>query len=157
MGGETKQKQETRANPIIPKDILDFYKTKTAFAKEVAPDFTDLVKSGVAGTATAQTQPFIRGILAPYEAAGEGAVAQARRQIPRGGSQDLAVANILQEVAVQRGQAQSSILQKILDYYASIYGGYNVESQIGQHQEGTSNTKEPFMLKFGDVASVPIG
>lgn len=157
MGGKTKQKQETRAQPIIPEDILNLYRQKTAFVADSLPSFTALVKSGVQGTADAQTQPFIRGALAPYEQAGQRATEQARRQIARGGSQDLAVANILQQTAMQRGQAQSQIMQRLLDYYSAIFGGYNPEREIGQHQEGTSSVKEPFMLKFGDAVSIPIG
>jgi hypothetical protein len=111
----------------------------------------------VEGTADARTQPFVRGVLAPYEQAGSQAVEQVRRQVPRGGSQDLAVTHVLRDVALQRGQAQSQMLQRLMDYYASMYGGYAAEKQIGQEESGTRTTKEPFLVKLGSFASIPIG
>lgn len=156
MSSGTKQRQEATSIPQIPEDILRVYRQRTGMVEQGMPQFQTLLNAGLTGNA-ANIAPYIQGSYAPFANAQANAISQIRRQVPRGGAQDTAVAQALQQGAMQKGQMTSQLLSKLLDYYASIAGGFNPERQIGQTQQGTAVTKEPFMLNLGGVASIPIG
>lgn len=156
MSGGTKQTQEQKTTPIVPDDILNVYRQRTAMVAGGQPQFQELINAGLSGDAS-KAQPYIRGNFAPYAQAEEGAIKQIQRTTPRGGAQDIAIANMLQQGAMQKGQMTQQLMQKLLDYYATIAGGYHPEAEIAQQQRGSARTREPFMLKLGDFGSVPIG
>lgn len=156
MAKGTTQKQRATSAPVIPEDILRVYRQRTALTEQGMPQFQALINAGLAGNAEA-IQPYLKGNYAPYAQAEQRGIEQLRRQTPRGGAQDLAVAQMLQQGAMQRGQMSSQLLQRLLDYYSTIFGGFQPERQIGQTQTGKATTKEPFMLRFGDAFSIPIG
>ena len=176
MSGGTKQTQKSSstsnvtgtatAMPQVPEDILELYRQRTAFTKAGLPQFEHLVNAGLTGDTTA-IQPYLRSMYAPYAMAEQSAINQMRRQIPRGGAQDMAIAQALQSGAMKKGEMSAQLLQRLLDYYSTIFGGYNPERTIGQTQTQTQQgkqsgtgeavTKEPFLIKLGDVASIPIG
>ena len=176
MSSGTKQTQKAEstgtatgtatATPQIPQDILELYRQRTAFTKEGLPQFERLINAGLTGDTTS-IMPYLRSAYAPYAMAEQSAVNQIRRQMPRGGAQDLAIAQALQTGAMKKGEMSAQLLQRLLDYYSAIFGGYQPEREIGQtqtqqqqtQQKGTGQavTKEPFLLKFGDFLSVPIG
>ena len=156
MAKGTVQKQEATSAPVIPEDILRVYRQRTGMVEQGLPQFQELINAGLTGNAET-ILPYLKGYYAPYASAQQNAIHQIRRQVPRGGAQDMAVAQVMQQGAMQKGQMTSQLLQRLLDYYAAIAGGFNPERQIGQTQTGKAETKEPFMLKFGDAFSIPIG
>ena len=156
MAKGTEQKQEATSTPQIPEDILRVYRQRTGMVEQGLPQFQELINAGLTGNAET-ILPYIRGYYAPYASAQQNAIGQIRRQVPRGGAQDMAVAQTLQQGAMQKGQMTSQLLQRLLDWYSSVFAGYQPERAIGQTQTGKAVTKEPFMLKFGDAFSIPIG
>lgn len=156
MAKGTVQKQEATTIPIVPEDILRVYRQRTALVEEGAPQFKQLLQAGLTGD-TASILPYLRGYYAPMATATQGAVDQVRRQMPRGGAQDMAVAQMLQHGAMQRGQMSSQLLMRLLDYYAAIAGGFDPQRQIATQQEGGSVTKEPMNLKLFGLMDMPIG
>lgn len=156
MAKGTTQTQEGTRAPVIPEDILRVYRQRTALTEEGMPQFQALLNAGLTGD-TEAIKPYLRSYYAPMAAATKSAAGQIRRQVPRGGAQDLAVAQMLQEAALKRGTMSTQLLTRLLDYYAAIAGGFNPERQIGQRQQESSQTKEPFDLKIFGLMDAPIG
>lgn len=156
MGGSTKQQQEATTTPQIPDDILNVYRKRTELTAEGMPQFKSLLNAGLTGDA-ATIAPYVRGMYAPMTAAQQAAIATMRRQVPRGGAQDVATASMLQEGAMQKGKMNAALMQRLLDYYASIFGGFDPQREIATKQQGTSTTKEPFNLKLFGLMDAPIG
>ena len=156
MAKGTVQRQEAASTPVIPEDILRVYRQRTGMVEQGLPQFQELINAGLTGN-TETILPYLKGYYAPYASAQQNAINQIRRQVPRGGAQDQAITQVLQQGAMQKGQMTSQLLQRLLDYYAAIAGGFNPERQIGQAQRGKAETREPFLVKFGDAFSIPIG
>lgn len=156
MAKGTVQKQNATITPQIPEDILRVYRQRTGLVEQGMPQFQALLNAGLTGNAEA-IQPYLKGYYAPYAQAEQRGIAQLRQQTPRGGAQDLAIAQMLQQGAMQRGQMNSQLLTRLLDYYAAIAGGFDPQRQIATTQKGESVTKEPFNLKLFGLMDAPIG
>ena len=156
MAKGTVQKQEATTTPQIPEDILRVYRQRTGMVEQGLPQFQKLIDAGLTGNAET-ILPYLKGYYAPYASAQQNAINQIRRQVPRGGAQDIAVAQMLQQGAMQKGQMTSQLMQRLLDYYAAIAGGFDPQRQIATTQKGESVTKEPFNLKLFGLMDAPIG
>ena len=156
MAKGTVQRQDATTTPKVPEDILRVYQQRTGMVEEGLPQFKTLINAGLTGNAET-IMPYIRGYYAPYAAAQQNALNQIRRQVPRGGAQDIAVAQMLQQGAMQKGQMTSQLMQRLLDYYAAIAGGFDPQRQIATTQKSESVTKEPFNLKLFGLMDAPIG
>ncbi len=154
--GDTTTSGNVNQFPVIPDDVLNLYRHKTGIAQAGVPQFADLLSAGLSGDAS-KVLPYVRNAYAPQAQATQTAIDQMRRTIPRGGAQDLAVANALQQGAMQKGQMSGALLARLLDYYSTIFGGYSPEKSIGQSGMQTVSQHEPFMLKLGSFGSIPIG
>lgn len=152
----TTQKQDSTTTPQVPEDILRVYRQRTGMVEEGMPKFQALMDAGLTGD-TATILPYIRGYYAPMAAATNNAIGQVRRQVPSGGARDLAIAQMLERGAMQKGQMTSALLARLLDYYAAIAGGFDPQRQIAAKQTGESVTKEPWNLKLFGLMDAPIG
>lgn len=156
MAKGTVQKQEATTTPVIPEDILRVYRQRTALTEKGMPQFQALIDAGLTGNAEA-IQPYLKGYYAPYAQAEQRGIGQIRRQTPRGGAQDLAIAQMLEQGAMERGKMSSQFLARLLDYYAAIAGGFDPQRQIATTQKGKSVTQEPWNIKLFGLMDAPIG
>ena len=156
MAKGTEQSQDATTTPQIPEDILRVYRQRTGMVEQGLPQFQKLIDAGLTGNAET-ILPYLKGYYAPYASAQQNAINQIRRQVPRGGAQDIAVAQMLQQGAMQKGQMTSQLMQRLLDYYAAIAGGFDPQRQIATTQKGESVTKEPFNIKLFGLMDAPIG
>lgn len=166
LGYSGGDKTSGSSTPQIPPELRAIYGQQADLMSSNLPAFKNLIGQVLGGNRAA-IAPFVasgvKPAIAPYVAQGQQAVSQLRRQTPRGGAQDAAVANILQNTGMKIGDVQSQVaqsdvdkqnamMQGVLQMFSSIFGGFNPQSQIGSSQQ--TKTSGSLGLPF---VNLPIG
>jgi hypothetical protein len=160
-GGGEKTKGST--TPDVPPELRALYGQITDVAGSNVPAYKALISQVLAGNRNAVdpfTAPSVSAYTAPMASQMQNAVAAIRRATARGGGQDQAVANALRQGGMQIGEAQgrvgqqdiqakNAMMQKVLELYSSLFGGFNPAATIAQKQE--TGTGARLGLPFADV------
>jgi hypothetical protein len=163
-GGGTKS--TGTSTPQVPPEMRHLYGQVTDVAGSNIDAFKSLLSRVMAGDRSAiapYAAPAAAAYTAPMASQLQNVLAMIQRQVPRGGSQDAAMASAMRQGGMDIGQAygkvaqqdvesQNAMMQKVLAMYSSIFGGFNPAAQIGGKQVTESPAR--FGLPFADV---PLG